>query len=265
VKLSYGQIEEADQLLAAIPTNLVPSSLEAANAYRQLGDWHRKAGRIRQAAERFTALAGSISSVDRSDIYKISGDLLPAAVSTCDVEDWPRYEQVRRGAQERFGTTRNPIVAEQIIKACTLRPADPHTMDRIATLVGFLEKAVGPAYEKGVSDDGAAWQCYSLALWNHRLDEPKQTIHWGELSLNYSLDSEPRVACVRLLLAMAHHQLGETEEARKFFTEAAMPIPTLEEATSGKWADDIGLWVDWMNAHILLKEAEIRMGDGESD
>lgn len=45
----------------------------------------------------------------------------------------------------------------------------------------------------------------------------------------------------------------------------ARPICTLGEATSGKWADDIGLRADLMNAHILLKEAEIRMGGGEAD
>ena len=144
VKLSYGQIEEADQLLAAIPTDMAPSSLEAADVYRKVGDWHRQAGRIQQAAERFTALAGSISAVDRSDIHRISGDLLPAAVATCEVGDWPRYEQVRRVALERFGTTQNPVVAEQILKACTLRPADPATMAKIATLAAFLENAIGP-------------------------------------------------------------------------------------------------------------------------
>jgi NCAIR mutase (PurE)-related protein len=48
-----------------------------------------------QAAERFTALAGSISAVDRSDLNRISGDLLPAAMTTCEVGDWQRYEQVR--------------------------------------------------------------------------------------------------------------------------------------------------------------------------
>ncbi len=125
VKLSYGGIEQADQLLATIPTELAPSSLEAANTYRAVGDWHRKAGRMRQAAERYTALAASISAADSSDLNKISSDLLPAAAATCEVGDWKRYEQVRRVALERFGNTQNPVVAEQILKVCTLRPADP--------------------------------------------------------------------------------------------------------------------------------------------
>ena len=265
VKLSYGQIEEADQLLAAIPTDMAPSSLEAAEVYRKVGDWHRQAGRIQQAAERFTALAGAISAVDRSDIHRISGDLLPAAVATCEVGDWPRYEQVRRVALERFGTTHNPVVAEQIIKACMLRPADSATMAKLATLGAFLENAIGPEGMNEGGGDTAAWKCYSLALWHHRRGDPAQTIRWGEWSLQRNMESEPRVACVRLLLAMARHQMGETDEARKLLVDAAKPLLALMESTSGKWSDDRSLWVDWTNAHILFKEAEALIGASGTD
>jgi hypothetical protein len=260
VKLSYGQIEEADELLASIPSDMIPSSLEAADAFREVGEWHRKAGRIQQAAERFTALAASISAVDRSDIYKISFDLLPAAVATCQAGDWPRYEQVRRIALERFGATQNPIVAEQILKACTLRPADPATMAKISRLVAFLENTSGPEGKDGPEPQISAWSCYSLALWHHRRGDPTQTIRWCELSLQSDMTDEHRVLCVRLLLAMARHRLGETEGARKLLAEAAMPIHALMESTSGKWDEDIIEWVCWLNAHILLNEAEAMIG-----
>ena len=259
VKLSYGQIEQADELLAAIPSDKVPSSLEAANAFREVGEWHRKAGRIQQAAERFTALAAAISAVDRADLNEISTDVLPAAVTTCEVADWPRYEQVRGVALERFGTTQNPVVAEQIIKACTLRPADAATMEKISPLVAFLHGSLLSESHNVLTLETAAWHCYSLAMWNHRLSDPAQTIHWCELSLQRSTRNQPRAICVNLLLAMARHRIGETEEARKLLAETAKPIHALMESSSGKWADDI-VWVDWMNAHILLKEAEAMIG-----
>ena len=116
-----------------------------------------------------------------------------------------------------------------------------------------------------VGEDSAAWQCYSLALWHHRRGDPAQTIRWGELSLQRSMASEPRVVCVRLLLAMARHRLGETEEARKLLADAAKPLRALMESTSGKWSDDRSLWVDWTNAHILLKEAEAVIGASGTD
>jgi hypothetical protein len=260
VMLSYGRIEEADQLLAAIPTDMAPSSLEAAEVYRKTGNWHREAGRIQLAAERFTALAGSISAVDRSDLHQISGGLIPAAVTTCEVGDWPRYEQVRRVALDRFGSTRNTIVAEQILKACTLRPADPATMAKIATLGEFLEGTIGPEAGNEPYGDGAAWQCYSLALWHHRRGDPEQTIRWGEWSLKRSMEAEPRVACVRLLLAMARHRTGGTGEARMLLDDSARAIRAYLESAPGRRVDGIDPWADWMNAHILLKEAEGAIG-----
>jgi hypothetical protein len=218
-----------------------------------VGEWHRKAGRIQQAAERFTALAASITAVDRSDIYKISLDVLLAAVATCEAGDWARYEEVRRVALERFGTTQNSVVAEQIIKACTLRPANPATMDKISLLVEFLVRNGGPELANG---GNAAWKCYSLALWNHRLGAVQQVIRWGELSLQQGVGDEHRVACVRLLLAMARQQMGETEQASKLMADAAKLVRARMESSSGKWADDVILWVGWVNAHILLNEAE---------
>lgn len=260
VKLSYGQIEDADKLLAAIPTHNTPSSLEAADAFRKVGEWHRKAGRIQQAAERFTALAAAISAADSADLFKISTDVLPAAVTTCEVADWPRYEHVRRVAIERFGATQNPVVAEQILKACTLHPADSVTMEKISPLAAFLLHSIGPEGKNGIDPEMCAWCCYSLALWHHRLGDTTQTIRWCELSQQRSMGIEPRAVCVNLLLAMARHRTGETEEARKLLADASNSISTVREPTSGKWSDNLNLWVDWMNAHILLKEAEAMIG-----
>ena len=265
VKLSYGHIEQADELLAAIPTDMAPSSLEAADAYRKLGNWHRKAGRIQQAAERFTALAGSISSVDSSDLYKISSDLLPAAVATCEVGDWPRYEQVRRVALERFGSTQNTIVAEQIIKACTLRPADPATMAKIARLGEFLKNAIGPESMNEGAGSIAAWHCYSLSLWYHRSGDPAQSLHWAEWSQRRSTEDEPRNVCVRLLLAMGRHHTGETAEAHQLLSDAAKTFHAAMASPPANATDETDPWVDWMNAHILLKEAEALIGGSSKE
>lgn len=86
-----------------------------------------------------------------------------------------------------------------------------------------------------------------------------QTIRWCELSLQSSMEVRPRMVCVNLLLAMARYRLGETEEARKLLADAANSIDAVREASSEKWSDNI-VWVDWMNAHILLKEAEAMIG-----
>jgi hypothetical protein len=138
-------------------------------------------------------------------------------------------------------------------------------MAKITPLGEFLENSTGPA---GIHEGGgeiAAWHCYSLSLWYHRRGDPAQTIRWGQWSLERGTGDAARVACVQLLQAMAHHQLGQTEEALKLLADAAQPIRALMASSSGKWSDANGPWVDWTNAHILLKEAEAMIGATPAD
>jgi tetratricopeptide (TPR) repeat protein len=260
VKLSYGQIEQADELLASIPSDMIPSSLEAADAYREVGEWHRKAGRIQQAAERFTALAASISAVDRSDIYQISFDLLPAAVATCKAGDWSRYEQVRQIGIERYGTTQSIIVAEQIIKTCTLRPATAETMAKIARTAAFLEDAAGSEGEQGTADKTRSWAFFSLALWYHRLGDHEQVLRFAELSLQQDSGDEHRVVCVRCLMAMARFGMGDAELGRTLLADASESTRAMIASPPDKLADDIIVWVGWGTAQILQEEAEAMIG-----
>jgi len=257
VQLSYDKIEQADQLLVSIPLDRVPSSLEAAAAYRTVGEWHRKAGRMQQAAERYTALAASIAAVDRSDLYKVSTHFLPAAVSTCEVDDMSHYERVRRLALIRFGTTKDPSVAEQILKACTLCPADRATMEEISRIADFLHELLGLEGDKIADQEMCAWGCYSLALWYYRLGDPAKCIRWCELSQRRGMLSAPRVACVQFLLAMSHQQLGKKKDAQNFLDIADKALTERKQSADGIYFGDNPIWVDWVNANILSREAKL--------
>ncbi|TAE90509.1 MAG: serine/threonine protein kinase [Verrucomicrobia bacterium] len=257
VQLSYDKIEQADQLLVSIPLDRVPSSLEAAAAYRTVGEWHRKAGRMQQAAERFTGLAASISEIDRSDLYKVSTHFLPAAVFTCEVDDMANYERVRRLALIRFGTTKDPCVAEQILKAITLRSADSATMEEISHLAGFLLDSIGLEGDKIADQETCAWGCYSLALWYYRLGDSAKCIRWCELSQRRGMLSAPRAACVQFLLAMSHQQLGKKKDAQNFLDIADKALTERKQSADGIYFGDNPVWVDWVNANILSREAKL--------
>jgi hypothetical protein len=99
-----------------------------------------------------------------------------------------------------------------------------------------------------------------LALWNHRRGNPEQVIRWGELTLQHDLVDQDRVACFRLLLAMARQQMGETEQARMLLEEAAKSIRAMMESSSEKLDNDIIAWVGWNTAQILQEEAEAMIG-----
>src|SRR5690606_1715931 len=81
VLISYRNVPEADRLLDQIPLAETPASLEAANSYRTVADWHFAEGRTAEAAKRYSSLARAIAGIDPSDNDSISRNLLPAAAA----------------------------------------------------------------------------------------------------------------------------------------------------------------------------------------
>jgi hypothetical protein len=59
---------------------------------------------------------------------------------------------------------------------------------------------------------------------------------------------------------MARHRTGGTGEARMLLDDSARAIRAYLESAPGRRVDGIDPWADWMNAHILLKEAEGAIG-----
>ncbi len=103
-------------------------------------------------------------------------------------------------------------------------------------------------------------------MWYHRRNDPALAIHWSESSLRSSMKEESRLACVRLLLAMSLHQQGKAVEAAKLLTEAATPIHQMMSLPPQTAADKMDFfWVDWISAHVLLKEAEVLIGASATD
>ncbi|HEY8960678.1 MAG TPA: serine/threonine-protein kinase, partial [Luteolibacter sp.] len=139
VKLQHGDLAGADALMTGVPVEQTPSSLEAANSFLEVGEWHVMAGRWDPAADRFASLARAMTSVDPSDTDAVSRHLLPAAATLCQSGDRERYEWFRRMAIERFAKTSHPVVAEQVIKATLLLPADQKTLDVLKPLAEITQ------------------------------------------------------------------------------------------------------------------------------
>jgi tetratricopeptide (TPR) repeat protein len=257
VQISYGNLEKADRLLSNIPEGLTPSSLEAADAYRIIGDWHRLAGRWPQAAQRFTSLAEALTSVDATDTDNVSRNLLPAAAAVCESGDWERYERVRRIAIERFSGTEHPVVAEQIIKAGLLRPAGEAMMDKLQPVAAVVERRLAdPKLNK--NRHMSAWSCFSLALLNYRRGDFKLADEWANKSLDYESQNSVRVTSVRIILAMSAYQAGRVEEARGLLAQADEPVRRRLSEPPSRWdaKEKEEFWFDWVNAHTLLDEAK---------
>ncbi|MES2474393.1 MAG: serine/threonine-protein kinase [Verrucomicrobiota bacterium] len=262
VKIHHGDLLAADALLATVPVNGTPSSLEAANSYRAVGEMHVLEGRWDQAADRFASLARAMTRVDPSDSDNVSRNLLPAAAAICYSRDSARYEVIRSMAIERFAGTARPVVAEQVIKASLLMPADPETLLALEPFAEIIEQAIQSGRGAYGNDRHLiAWSSFSLALFNYRKGDDKHASEWANLCLASGHPDASRSASARILLALIEHQAGRPSNARAFLALAGPPIREKFTENLKLSETDQGFWFDWVNALILLREAEALIGE----
>ena len=215
VHLSHGRIPQADALVAKLPFSLIQPSLESANVFRTLGEWHALAGRWQEAAERHLSLAYVITAVDASDSDDVSRSLLPAGTAICESGTADRYTQFRRMAITRFVHTLNPIVAEQVIKASLLAPMDADTLQTLAPLAEIVARTIAGQDPLASQDPYMdAWRAFALSLFEHRRGNYEKALAWANQCLAYPNKNEARQISVNLLLAMACHHLHRESEAR---------------------------------------------------
>jgi hypothetical protein len=78
-----------------------------------------------------------------------------------------------------------------------------------------------------------------------------------ERSLGYHFSNAALSASVRLVLAMAHHRLGQTDAARAELGQSRGEIAHNRLSNpNGYW-----YWFDWLFAEILLGEASATIKD----
>ncbi|MEO7100629.1 MAG: serine/threonine-protein kinase [Luteolibacter sp.] len=254
VQLKYGNIDAADRLLSQVPVSSAQPSLESADTFRTMGEWHVAAGRWKQAAERFSALVYAITAVDVSDTDDVSRDLLPASASLYEAGDIAGYERLRKIAINRFRNTTNPVVAEQLLKTCLLLPPD-------ASMLTALEPSLKLAESNLLGSlPLVAWREFAVALTEYRQNDFAATTEWAGRCINSESKILAREASARLLRAMAWFRLGKIEDSRK---ELELACKIMGKRSTGRLeALDASnaFWFDWVNARILRREAEGLIG-----
>ncbi len=263
VRLSHGDFAGADELLARVPFDQAPLSLEAAQTYMKTGEWHVLAGRWREATDRFATQALVLPNVDPSDSDAISITLLPAVAMLSWTEDTTRCAVVRATALERFGDTSRPVVAEQVLKACLLTPSPPELVAHVRVLADRLERSVIEGHaELANNRSRLAWSCFALGLVHYRQGEPAAARAWTLRCLDEAGVNLSRDASARCLLALAETALGEREQA-------GLQLARARAGIDSAFADELRLgnvnsfWFDWVNARVLLREASDAVEHGE--
>ncbi|MES2924300.1 MAG: serine/threonine-protein kinase [Verrucomicrobiota bacterium] len=261
VLLKYNKIQEADELLAGIPPAMTQPSLEAADTFGMIGFWHAREGRWKKAADRFAALAYSITSVDGSDNDAISLTLLAAAAATCEAGDFAAYENLRSMALERFGDTSNPIVAEQVIKACLLLPADRKMMAKLDPLEALLVSAHANLEATTPGERNlAAWREFAIGLMEFRKGDLDLSTVWIGKCTTSTNENPSRDAMAWTLRAMIGHRQGRVADARSDVESARAVIEERFATKLGIFENSEPQWQDWVNARMLLHEADSLIG-----
>ncbi|MEO5916832.1 MAG: serine/threonine-protein kinase [Luteolibacter sp.] len=255
VFLKYNEKEQADKLLDGLPAERVPRSLESANTFTTLANWNLTQQRWKKAAERFNLLAHVVTSVDMKDSDRVSFELLPAITAVSTWGEPGQYDQLRKLAIKRFANSANPIVAEQVIKALLLEPADSNTLKETLPLAQVIEASLaGPQKEK--DPHMVAWRQFSLALMSYRQGNLKAAEDWARRSLSAATNSPARAASNWAVLAMADLKQGRIPEGRTELADLRRQIDRWE-AEPFRINDSEGyLWSNWGIVRLLVEEAE---------
>jgi hypothetical protein len=255
--LDQGDSEAAARLLNEIQPEFVKPQGAHAQLKRVLGARAATHGRWQEASAHFDTLM----RVNRLDAPRtIALDHLRAAPVFIKLGELDRYETLRREAIERFGNTDNPIVAEELTRACLLMPASDELLAQFQHMQKGLERAQEDA-ELDADYLFRPWGCIALAQLQYRRREWKASRYLCEKALSFPALTT-RDAIARLLLAMNHRQLEDHGTAHNEFLAASQMID--KAYAGGNFTDmpELGfinqaetVWFDWEYASILHREA----------
>lgn len=252
-RLAPKEMDQVDQLVANISVDRVPRTLETANTLMTLANWNLSQLRWHQAATRFHLLAHVLISVDMSDSDRVSHDLLPTLTAVCTWGKPGEYENLRTLIIDRFADSSNPSVAEQVIKATLMKPADDSTLLRMQKWAPVIESAIG----KGDANSHlVAWRQFSLALMSFRRGELDLAGEWARRSLATATNSQTRTVSNRIILAMVDLKQNRSTDARAALADVREQLTKWEKTPFQVVSPDGILWSNWGIIRILLEEAE---------
>jgi tetratricopeptide (TPR) repeat protein len=222
--------------VAALPTAR-PRDLEQARAHAARREW-------RQAADRY-AQAVKLGPGDEGHVWFEYA----AVLLLCG--DRAGYARACARMVERCGKTPD-VRAYHAARACTLAP------DSVADAA-----RPGQLADKELTDSaGAFWSLTEQGALAYRAGDFAQAVPLFERSLRAD-GKDGRAVVNWLWLALAHHRLGKTEEARRWLVKAQAWLGQYGDGMPGGAEEELGLHLhNWLEAHVLRREAEALLADG---
>jgi tetratricopeptide (TPR) repeat protein len=190
-------------------------------------------------AEKDAALAIEYQPTDHYSYHILAGLL---AIQ----QERPAYEKLCQRMFTNFSNPENPYIAERIAQDCLL-------LTNSGVDLRLVDKLADTAVTRGSSEASLPYFQACKAMSSYRLGRFREAILWGERSVSKPTAEAPGKAKALAVLAMAHWQLGEKDEARTALASGDNLAPRL---LPGVGPVDLGdSWVAWLQARISLDEA----------
>jgi len=234
-----GDLAEAQRLLNNIPAPALANDPKSADWLRFRGDLRAVAGRWKDAAADFSKVV-QLEPENHLDYHALA----PLLVASGDLED---YRRLRGEMVARFGKTKDPAIAERMVKDCLILPASSET--ELAALADLADVAIAA----GPQHASAPFFQFAKGLCEFRQGRFASAVQWMEQVLARSGEFDFRDVQAHMVLAMSHYQLNHTEEARAALAKGSeiskSNLPRIERGNVGVY------WFDWIIAHALEREA----------
>ncbi len=157
------------------------------------------------------------------------------------------YRELRHKSVERFGNTTNPYTAERIARDLLILPCSGADLETAA-------KMAETAVSAPTNHPAMTWFRFAKGLAEYRQGHFASAAEWSQKVVSDAGHELSRDAGACMLLAMAQHQLKQSDEARGTLAKGLKILDTkMHRLESSGFADD---WIEWIIAHALLAEAK---------
>jgi tetratricopeptide (TPR) repeat protein len=179
--------------------------------------------------------------------------------------DIEAYRRTSRELLAQFSKTTDSIAAERIARICSLDPnweGDFSAVERLIDQTPESRWSVWDLLAKGLVEYRAGQTASAVERLNRALERSR-----GDRGAPTEVATH---AMVLAALALAKHELGDTDAARASLESARSQIAaktpdfvTLKYPHGHSWTP--WLWYDWIHCLILVREAETMLGDVSED
>ncbi len=230
-----GKTNEAEQLLATVQP---PVKGFQPFLLRSTAGWRIVDGRFAQA------LADLGKAIDANP--DADWDWCLQAIVLADSGDEPEYRKKRKAMLARFGSTKDPRVAEQVGKACLLLPAAGADLEAACRLADI---AVTPSQ----GHEPSGWDFLVKSLAEYRQDHLTSAAEWARKSVAAPQANYERDIDANAILSMTCLRSQRTNESRAALSNAM----ACAHANLVNFGGDAFCWVypRSMLVNILLREA----------